>query len=218
MELETNQWQARYIKWFMKKMKLNRAGLIGYIKKHSIKLSNFLVMVNLFRLANDAIGDFNKLRAYQHGAIYSGVYRDFKTKIDDDYIDQILSASDAKNPKSYEILEKAFYYVSTSKNYDFIVKMQEFDFWKNKVNQADNNIRKNDVTDADKLKLKEIYNSLPDNAADLEFIFINDYHFVWHKKDASWVKENIAKLVEMSRDYNLINPIIITPDKPKSKK
>ncbi|WP_029608751.1 hypothetical protein [Mycoplasma simbae] len=217
MELETNQWQARYIKWYMKKLKLDKLGLIEYIKKHSIKLSNFLVMVNLFRLANDAIGDFNKLRAYEYGAIYAGVYRDFQTKIDEDYVDQILRASDAKNPKSYEILEKAFFYVSTSKNFDFIEKMHDFDFWKNKIYRADNSIRKNDVSEQDKAKLKRIYDALPANAADLDFIFINDYHFVWDKKDAEWVKQNYVKLIEMSRQYDLVNPVFVAPEKSKSK-
>ncbi|TQC54173.1 hypothetical protein E1I18_00135 [Mycoplasmopsis mucosicanis] len=213
MNLETNQWQARYIKWYMKKLNLSKQGLLNYVKKHSIKLLNFLVMVNLFRIANDAIGDFNKLRAYQYGIIYTGVHRDFVSKSDEDFVDYVLNASDAQNPKTYEILEKAFYYVSTCKNFDFMEQMHEFDFWKNKFGRADMSIRKNDISDADKLKLKKIYNQIPDNTADLEYIFINDYHFVWDKKDSEWVKQNYAELIEMSRKYDLTNPVFVKAKK-----
>ncbi|MBQ9329008.1 MAG: hypothetical protein IJ225_10830 [Solobacterium sp.] len=202
----------------------HQQALAGWLKannekafNNSLKLQKFLFFYEAFCETFYGDGDFNGLRGYEKGPVFSAVYGDF-TYDYEEFSDKITIVFNEGYSIKEDIAKKASFIVSSLTNDELSNITHFYDIWKKQesaINAGVKNITldKTDFTGADKKITSQLVALYPDGIEDTyNIVNIKDLYFLIEKNNYKILsdqhKDALEEIAETNNGY-LHNPVYI---------
>lgn len=200
--------------------------LSGWLKKNSpreydspLKLQKFLLFYELFAKVSSEKADFDHLKGYKRGPVFSNVWGDytkervsFDKAIDEAYGRNVDSVSDARAKKSAFIVSV----LSEQELSELSHKLNLWNAKKDRIMSGEYQVSLNesDFNSDDAAMIKLLDDMYPDTLVESSAVLkIDQYSFVFSLQDASRLKESdIDTLSTLMEECKLHNPTFVEID------
>lgn len=200
--------------------------LSGWLKKNSpreydspLKLQKFLLFYELFAKVSGEKADFDHLKGYKRGPVFSNVWGDytkervsFDKTIDEAYNRNVDLVSDAR-------AKKCAFIVSVLSEQELSELSHKLNLWNAKKDRIMSgeyqvSLNESDFNSDDAAIIKVLDNMYPDTLVESSVVLkIDQYSFVFSSQDASRLKESdIDTLSTLMEQCELHNPTFVEID------
>ena len=207
MSLNTTKGQLEKIKWLNDQNKSNPYS--------TLQLQKFLFFYEMFQYSDKKEFDFNSLKAYKNGLVYSTFYGDYKYRADE--VNHFLETSTITHTIDEENALASKFLIETMTDTELSQLTHEFDMWKVHQSEIDSEVQhipmdEKDISDDDIELLEFIKYSVP--SYDYEVINLKEKRFVFTKEDFALLNEQHWEVLDTLSEYEeLNNPVYIEVDK-----
>ena len=205
--LNTTKGQLEKIKWLNDQNKSNPYS--------TLQLQKFLFFYEMFQYSDKKEFDFNSLKAYKNGPVYSTFYDDYKYRADE--VNHFLETSTITHTIDEENALASKFLIETMTDTELSQLTHEFDMWKVHQSEIDSEVQhipmdEKDISDDDIELLEFIKYSVP--SYDYEVINLKEKRFVFTKEDFALLNEQHWEVLDTLSEYEeLNNPVYIEVDK-----
>jgi len=203
---------------------IRKRALSGWLKKYHekefflpLKLQKFLFFYEALSKTEKDVVEFNKLKGYINGPVFSDVYGDyfhrrddFINEVENDYNDNIKSVNNAR-------AKFAGFLVSILNEDELSSFTHEFNIWKAKENDIKSGVRdvslyEKDFNEKDAELLTSMKNMYPIDYIDsVKVIEISGKSFILNKEDIpKLTDESEYVFISLANESSLQNPVYIS--------
>jgi len=203
---------------------IRKRALSGWLKKYHekefflpLKLQKFLFFYEALSKTEKDVVEFNKLKGYINGPVFSDVYGDyfhrrddFINEVENDYNDNIKSVNNAR-------AKIAGFLVSILNEDELSSFTHEFNIWKAKENDIKSGVRdvslyEKDFNEKDAELLTSMKNMYPIDYIDsVKVIEISGKSFILNKEDIpKLTDESEYVFISLANESSLQNPVYIS--------
>ena len=203
---------------------IRKRALSGWLKKYHekefflpLKLQKFLFFYEALSKIEKDVVEFNKLKGYINGPVFSDVYGDyfhrrddFINEVENDYNDNIKSVNNAR-------AKFAGFLVSILNEDELSNFTHEFNIWKAKENDIKSGVRdvslyEKDFNEKDAELLTSMKNMYPIDYIDsVKVIEISGKSFILNKEDIPKLTDELEYVfISLANESSLQNPVYIS--------
>lgn len=203
-----------------------KLSLSGWLQKNNaalysspLKLQKFLFFYEAFSKVDGEQADFQKLKGYKRGSVFSSVWGDY-TKDREEFDAKALESYNSGNSEiNKRRAERANFVVSVLSERELSDLTHEFEIWKSKESQimsgqAQVELHEADFSDDDYAMTKVLEEMYPDEMIrDSKIVSVGDTFFVFSKEDAKRLTEqHLDTLSALAETADLHNPVFVEID------
>lgn len=200
--------------------------LSGWLQEHenglynsSLRLQKFLFFYEVFCKVDGLDYDFDRLKGYRNGPVFSSVYGDYRNDRKDFDAASLNVFHEKGSLVQDKLSKKASFLLKALNDEDIIAVTHNYDMWKTQQTNIEAGIYQvpmldKDFSDHDVQITKRLMQMFPEKMIDNSIIYsIRNRRYLFRREDyAKLTSEHLEDLAEVADNPDLENPVYVTFD------